>query len=78
MLGDVKAPEPVVQVPSRKDLPIRTRVGRGFSIPELNAVGLDVKKARKLGLRVDERRSSCHEENVKLLRDFMEKITRKI
>jgi len=67
-------PKPIVQMPLHKELPIKTRVGRGFSIPELKAVGLDVKKARKLGLRVDERRDTCHEENVKALREFLEKM----
>jgi len=76
MSKDVEAPRPIVQAPLRKELPIKLRSGRGFSIPELKAVGLDVKRARKLGLRVDERRDSCHEENVKALEEFLTKASK--
>jgi large subunit ribosomal protein L13e len=71
MSKDIKPPRPIVQAPLHKELPARLRTGRGFSIPELKAVGLDVKKARKLGLRVDERRDTCHEENVKALKKLL-------
>lgn len=77
MPESIKVPESVVKVPLRKGLPTKTRVGRGFSLPELKAVGLDIKKSRKLGLKVDERRDSCHEENVKLLKEFLEKEAQK-
>ncbi|MEM1901210.1 MAG: ribosomal protein L13e [Candidatus Nezhaarchaeales archaeon] len=77
MLENIEIPEPIVKVPSRKELPARTRPGKGFSVPELKAVGLNVKRARKLGLRVDERRDSCREENVKSLKEFLERITNK-
>jgi large subunit ribosomal protein L13e len=50
------------------------RKGRGFSLGELKAVGLDAKKARKLGLYVDTRRKSTHEWNVKALREYLEKL----
>jgi len=75
MSKDVEIPRPIVQAPLHKELPIKLRVGRGFSIPELKAVGLDVKRARRLGLRVDERRDSRHEENVRALKGFLAKIS---
>jgi large subunit ribosomal protein L13e len=50
----------------------KQRAARGFSYEELRQVNLDVKSARKLGLRVDMRRASGHEENVKLLKKRLE------
>ena len=75
MSKEVEVPRPIVQAPLRKELPVKLRVGRGFSVPELKAVGLDVRRARRLGLRVDERRDSCHEENVRALKEFLAKIS---
>ncbi|MCE4606738.1 MAG: ribosomal protein L13e [Desulfurococcales archaeon] len=50
------------------------RVGRGFSIGELGEAGLAVKKARKMGLPIDERRRSVHEYNVSKLKEILGKI----
>lgn len=74
----IEVPRPLIQVLSRRELPVKVRVGRGFSLLELKAVGLNVRRARKLGLRVDERRSSCHEDNVKLLKKFLEETSQKL
>jgi len=49
----------------------RIRVGKGFSGDELKAVGLSVKQALKMGIPVDVRRSTMHEENVETLKSFL-------
>ncbi|BDC18585.1 50S ribosomal protein L13e [Acidianus sp. HS-5] len=51
-----------------------TREGKGFSVGELKAVNLTPGKARKLGLRVDKRRKSVHQENVDSLKKYLESI----
>jgi len=73
------APKPraVVKTPrnvSRGRAIPKLREGRGFSVGELKEVGLSVKEARKLGLYVDARRRSTHPENVRALRELLEKI----
>jgi large subunit ribosomal protein L13e len=49
----------------------RTKGGRGFSRGELREAGIDVKRALKLGVPVDSRRKTKHEENVKRLKQFL-------
>jgi large subunit ribosomal protein L13e len=50
----------------------KVREGRGFSLKEIREVGLNPGEARHLGIPVDIRRSSHHEENVEILRDWLE------
>ena len=59
---------PILQskVKSRKGL----RKGNGFSLTELKEAGLSVAQARKLGVRVDERRRSLHAFNVQALKEL--------
>ncbi|MER3601420.1 MAG: 50S ribosomal protein L13e [Nitrososphaerota archaeon] len=51
--------------------PGQRREGRGFSLAELRLAGLTLKQARKLGLRLDPRRRTAHEENVKELKALL-------
>ncbi len=48
------------------------RIGRGFSIGELKAAGITLDMARRLGIYVDKRRKSIHEENVEALKKILE------
>ncbi len=52
----------------------RFRKGKGFSLAELKEVGLSPKEAKKLGIAFDKRRRSKREENIKILREYLEKI----
>ena len=49
----------------------RIRAGRGFSRGELREVNLSVKEALKLGIPVDIRRSTVHDENIDVLKSFL-------
>ncbi|ABN69275.1 50S ribosomal protein L13e [Staphylothermus marinus F1] len=77
MSKEIQPPEPIVRKPMLRKhggLSPGLRVGRGFSKKELEAVGLDLKTAKKLGLRIDKRRRTIHEWNVQALRDYLTKI----
>jgi len=50
------------------------RVGKGFSIGELKAAGLNLEEAKILGLWIDKRRRSVHEWNVKVLKEYLESL----
>ncbi|OYT39985.1 MAG: 50S ribosomal protein L13e [Desulfurococcales archaeon ex4484_58] len=75
-----KTPVPIVKKPILRKhggIDQGVREGRGFSRGELEAVGLDFKKALKLGLRIDKRRKSVHEWNIKALKEYLEKLREK-
>jgi predicted flap endonuclease-1-like 5' DNA nuclease len=52
---------------------MKTRKGKGFSKAELKDAGLSVNAALKQGIPIDSRRSTKHEENVKMLKTYIEK-----
>ena len=51
----------------------KQRSGRGFSPEELKKAGLDKAEARKMGLPVDLRRETAHDENVEAIKAYAEK-----
>jgi len=59
----------VVPIVKRGD---KVREGRGFSKGELKEVGLSPSEAMRLGIPVDKRRRTVHEENVERLRAYLE------
>lgn len=73
----IEPPKAIVKKPKLRKLgpiDLGLREGRGFSLGELKAVGLDPKKAMKLGLYVDKRRKTVHEWNVEALKKFVSKL----
>lgn len=52
----------------------KKRLGKGFSREELKRAGLSVKEALKLKIPIDTRRKTTHEENVKLIKDFLKNL----
>lgn len=49
----------------------KQRLGKGFSREELGKAGLSLKEALKLGIPVDPRRGTVHEENVNAIKGFL-------
>ncbi len=73
-------PIPLVRSPRlirHKGLLPRIRQGRGFSIGEIEAIGLTAREARLLGIYVDERRKSIHEENIETLKAYLTMVIEK-
>lgn len=50
---------------------LQPRPGRGFSLGEINEAGLALKTARAMGLIVDMRRETSHEDNIEALKQYM-------
>ncbi|MCD6535756.1 MAG: ribosomal protein L13e [Thaumarchaeota archaeon] len=59
-----------------KDGRIITRTGRGFSLNELRAAGITIDVAKRLGIPIDKRRRSSREENIQMLKEFLQKISK--
>ena len=51
----------------------KQRSGKGFSKSEVKKAGLDAVCARKMGLPVDPRRRTVHDENVEAVKAYAEK-----
>jgi ribosomal protein L13E len=49
----------------------KQRLGRGFSRDELRKAGTSLAEAVKLGIPVDSRRKTAHDENVEAARAFL-------
>jgi ribosomal protein L13E len=62
-------PAAIVYIASRPNK--KTRLARGFSLPELRTVGLDSVGGRKLGLMIDPRRSTEIKENLDVLKKIV-------
>jgi large subunit ribosomal protein L13e len=45
--------------------------GRGFSVSEVHAAGLNPGEAKLLGIPVDPRRKSSNEENIEILKEYI-------
>ena len=50
---------------------VKQRIGKGFSLGELKEVGLSVKQALRLKLKVDKRRATVHKWNVEALQHYL-------
>lgn len=61
-------------VQKRKD---RTRKGKGFSRGELKEAKIDFKQALKLTIPIDLRRKTKHQENVKIIKEYLRKLVLK-
>jgi ribosomal protein L13E len=48
----------------------KTRSGKGFSQEELKKAGLNKTEVKKLGVPVDKRRKTAHDQNVKTLKTY--------
>jgi predicted flap endonuclease-1-like 5' DNA nuclease len=61
-----------MQAQVRKEDDSGYRVGRGYSLSEVEKSGMRVSQVRKLGIYVDPRRSTLHEFNVQQLKALVE------
>lgn len=74
----VEVPAPMVKSPKiikKRGTATYLRVGRGFSIGEINQAGLTIELAKQFNIPIDFRRRSVHQTNVENLKKFVEKIS---
>lgn len=50
----------------------KQRLGKGFSREELKKAGLNLKEALRLRIPIDSRRRTTHEENIAVIKTFLE------
>jgi len=50
----------------------KKRYGKGFSRDELKKAGINVRKALNLNLPIDVRRRTVHQENIEILKTFLQ------
>lgn len=55
----------------------KQRFGRGFSRDELKKAGTDMKEALKLGLPLDPRRKTAHDDNVEIIKAVLQQQKKK-
>lgn len=60
--------KPKILKPNRKQ-----RSGKGFSTEELKKAGLNPTEAARIGLPIDTRRKTAHDENVEVIKAYVEK-----
>jgi len=66
---------PIVKSPSWKHW---LRKGKGFSIGEIKAAGINTDMAAKLGIPIDKRRKTVHEKNVENLKKYYQQFKNEI
>ncbi|MCS7105208.1 MAG: ribosomal protein L13e [Thermofilaceae archaeon] len=80
MSEGAKLPSAIVKVPLLSRFngvpPREKKIGRGYSVGEVEAVGLTTREARLLGIYVDERRKSVNEENIKRLLEWLHSLVK--
>ena len=51
----------------------KQNIGKGFSPTELEKAGVNKQQARQIGLPVDVKRKSAHDENIATIKEYAEK-----
>ncbi len=51
----------------------KSNIGKGFSTTELEKAGVNKQQARQIGLPVDVKRKSAHDENITCIKECAEK-----